>query len=267
MRRYIFYVFRQCVVGGLKMASHVWFVPAASGGQVFPITSKQNPLAPNANVQWQFGAFPPGLNPPVDIPCLAPDATTNFTVSAPGAAGLLDNCYATWAWKSHGCDNRITIGGELLVGTVFSRFLPTFLPPPFPGGPNVDPGVGSPYTWGVVEAWAKYRVSDQTKLSAIFFSLNGDINGVPAGLPVGIAGTPPADWLPFTAPGQWKMAYASMGPIWGAEWAYKNLRAVLTLQGATAPGVGGANVGNITVDVEYFAFRLSDGNDSANGDH
>jgi len=104
------------------------------------------------------------------------------------------------------------------------------------------------YTWDDVEVFAKYRVSDKTKLDHILLRINDS-----AGLYFPTADAD--DIVPYTS-GTWRVVGVRKDNTWsnGEDWDDDNLRATLTFQGTTSA----ANVGVVTVDVEWFAFRLSD---------
>jgi hypothetical protein len=143
--------------------------------------------------------------------------------------------------------------GQLAVGTVFSRYLNMFidnpLPPPEP--PIIPDPVNNPLSWDRVDAWVKFRLgaANINMFDNVFFSIND--NSVPPNV-VGL-NSPPRDWLAnIGAPGLWFVAHAYKIAFW-EEWESTNLRAVLSIQGTSNP----ANVGPVSVDVEWFAFRLS----------
>jgi hypothetical protein len=209
------------------------------------------------NVQWDFTQYPTTQIPPPDVANVRVVPYTMFTpanlAGQPNTPARLRGCHGSWAWRSCTDGEIITVGGQLAVGTVLSRFLPVF--PLIPPAPGLDPAIGAPFTWNEVEAWVKYSIGvppgQGVPLSAIHFTLN-DVTGNWID-PWGGAG--PGNWLPSTTPGAWRVIYTRV-PV-GYEWPGWdpfNLRAVLTVLGTTNP----ANVGRVTVNVEWFAFRLSE---------
>jgi hypothetical protein len=144
----------------------------------------------------------------------------------------LRECYARWRWRSCADDTNILNGGQLAVGTVFSREL---------ASQNADPQ--NPTTWTQVDAWAKYRVDNTVRLDNFFFTINDS-----AGLFV-----PVVNNIVNTVNGVWRVVTVQKMGDW-SEWDSDNLRVTLTFQGTTNV----ANVGVVNVDVEWFAIRLSD---------
>jgi hypothetical protein len=100
-----------------------------------------------------------------------------------------------------------------------------------------------------VEVWVKYRVSAVGPLSAINFVLNDSAGNAQ------YLGTPANhNWLTVTAANVWQVAYVkNAAPNWSG-WADENLRATVHFEGTNLI----ANVGRVDVDIEWFAFRLSD---------
>jgi hypothetical protein len=251
------------------MADHVWFVPASGGG----ITLQRDPTAiPQViynsdsayiNVQWAFVEFPvillPDPNPATVLPCcFSADVGVGFGLQADNggtpvtAPDYLSQCFARFKWTSWATcppNPRILQGGSLRVGTVFSRFLQVHNETT--GDPTQDdPTAGNASTWSTVEAWVKFRVANKNRFSKATFGINGL---TPVGTVVGQVGAAPHDWLVNAVSGGWRVAYARHSATW-EDFSDKNLRAVLTVDGTTNP----ANVGESEVDVEWFAFRLSD---------
>jgi hypothetical protein len=238
------------------MSEHVWFVPVTAGWPQEPTPVPPGVHTPwEFNVQWDFTQYPTTQIPPPDVANVRVVPYTMFTpanlAGQPNTPARLNGCHGSWAWRSCTDGEIITVGGQLAVGTVLSRFLPVWLVPPVPGH---DPPVGSPYTWNMVEAWVKYSIGvppgQGVPLSAINFTLN-DLGGNWAD-PWAPPAPAPTDWLPSTVAGAWRVIYTKKAGNW-TGWNDTNLRAVLTVLGTTVP----ANVGRVTVSVEWFAFRLS----------
>ena len=248
------------------MAEHVWFVPVTAGWPQEPTPVPPGIHTPwELNVQWDFTQYPTTQIPPPDVANVRVVPYTMFTPAnlpgQPNTPARLSGCHGSWAWRSCTDGEIITVGGQLAVGTVLSRFLPVF--PLIPPAPGLDPAIGSPLTWNKVEAWVKYSIGvppgQGVPLSAIHFTLN-DATGInhwwdPWTLPPPPPPPPvPGNWLLSTTPGAWRVIYVSSLNLNWQNWDPFNLRAVLTVLGTTIP----ANVGRVTVSVEWFAFRLSD---------
>jgi len=232
---------------------HIWFVPV-TGGRGYGLMTldpfRRVAIEP-FNVQWDFGKFPvEQSDPPVEESCVQAGGITTTIMGTEGGDAYdkpskLSQCHGSWKWRScHDDDDpsNIIVGGQLAVGTVFSRFLPVFSN--FP----TDPVPPAPYTYDTVEAWVKFRISSTTALSAIYFTIN-DMAGNVIGL-----NAAPANWLASTAANTWRVAHAWKTANWeDPDWDPTNLRAMLSVQGTTT----GANAGPVTVDAEWFAFRLN----------
>jgi hypothetical protein len=140
----------------------------------------------------------------------------------------------------------MVLGGQLAVGTVFSRKLQTYLtlqpPPPFLPDPTAP-------TWNTVEAWVKFRVDTTARLRAIYFVINDSAGNWSDPWMVGGL---PTDWVPLAALGGWRVAWTKKHLNWDG-WNDENLRATIHFPGTLNP----ANVGGVAIDVEWFAFRLS----------
>jgi hypothetical protein len=221
------------------MAEHVWFIPvtggsgAAAGAATFPIA----PTRDLTNVQWNFSVFPVGQEPPAAVSCLSYNSITRFTMGQEAMDPIparLNDCYGSWKWRSCADNSNIVSGGQLAVGTVFSRELIA----------QHGDDVPVAYSWNTVEVFAKYRVDDKTKLDNIFLVINDSLgNFYP---------NPATDDHPGYTSGTWRVVGTRNRNHW-QDWDSDNLRATLTFQGTTVA----ANVGLVTVDVEWFAFRLS----------
>jgi hypothetical protein len=205
-------------------------------------------------VQWDFGVFPVNQDPPAEPSCLAYTSETDFDLGQennPGDPSELDNCYGRWAWRSCTDGNNITVGGQVAIGTVFSRYLDMY---DDLGAGIIFPGPGNPASWDRVDAWVKFRVNavNINRFGRIFFSINDG----PAGANIcGLNGQPPRDWMTFPALAlnAWIIVHAFKVGNWEG-WESRNLRAVLSVMGTQMP----INVGWTHVDVEWFAFRLSE---------
>jgi hypothetical protein len=118
--------------------------------------------------------------------------------------------------------------------------------------PALDP-VNNPASWNRVDAWVKLRLNSLNinRFGHIFFVIN-DSGGGPNVIGLG---APPRDWLtlPGLLLGQWSIFHAWQVGNW-ERWESRNLRAVLSVMGTQNP----INVGVTTVDMEWFAFRLSE---------
>lgn len=236
------------------MAEHLWFIPVTGGSSGSDVAASF-PIAPTrdlTNVQWFFSVYPVGQEPPVDTACLSYSSITSFSMGQendPGEPSKLVNCYGHWAWRSCEQDNNIVTGGQLAVGTVFSRLLEIYQD----GIP--DPGHVGPDVWDMVEAWVKFRINaaNINMFDNVFFTIND--SSAPPNV-VGLNNMNARDWLGTIGPGglnNWFVAYAFKVGNWEG-WESYNLRAVLSAQGTRNP----ANVGPVSVDVEWFAFRLSE---------
>jgi len=231
------------------MADHLWFAPVAGGGAPqHTIQSVYNEFEfePEINVQWTFSAYPTSTG--AAEACVRPGTVTSFShASGPSPSvepAKLTSCDGKWQWRSCADDQSVTVGGQLSVGTVFSRELANYIHGVYPAI------VASPnYTWDTVEAWVKFQVSSITTISGIYFVINDR-----AGNTIGL-GVAPVDWLAGlpVAANTWTVIKAFKWGGW-TEWDDDNLRATLSILGTDQR----ANVGDIRVHVEWFAFRLSD---------
>jgi len=220
----------------------LWFVPVTGGGPTIPHGAGTGPIRSPAsfNVQWDTDIYPESQDPEPEHPIFEVETITAFSNATgggeePDTLGMLSNCYAQFRWYScaDGDEGDITMGGQLNIGTVFARQLPTVYPS--------SPGI---LRWNTVEVWAKYRVSDKTRLSWIELVLNDSA-------PANIAGS--GDLIGVTTDNVWNVGYAHHQD---ASWSgvnSSNLRATLNFLGTTDD----ATVGLVTVDIEWFAFRLS----------
>jgi len=236
------------------MADHLWFVPAAGAGRIerpYISAIREYELSPEINVQWQYSVYPTEQDPVPSEGCLRVGTNTLFSqATGPVPAvvpATLDLCYASWIWHSCTDGDDITVSGQLEVGTVFSRHLAGYR------GPGILVDLPSTRVWNSVEAWVKMRVSSISTISGVYFVIN-DPNANTVGL-----NAPPVDWLTafpvIIVANQWTVLKAHHSGLWvPPTWSLDNLRATLTVLGTTTP----LNVGAITVDVEWFAFRLSD---------
>jgi len=224
------------------MADHVWFVPV-SGGR--GIGSTVLP-AQEFSVQWYFQRVAGGGAPA--LASVESSTVAQFLYPPGPPSGQLRDCYGRWVWPSCAQGGVISLGGQLAVGTVFSRKLQTYNfgqapPPPFLPDPN-------PPTWNTVEAWVKFRVDTTARLSNIYFVINDSAgNWADPWMPLGL----PQDWLSLAALGGWRVAWTRKIGGWEG-WNNENLRATIHFPGTLNP----ANVGGVVIDIEWFAFRLSD---------
>ena len=221
------------------MSEHIWIVPVSCGRGTGP-TTVVPPLHPkDFNVQWDFE--PLMLEPGAELACLDWTSMMWFGFPPLHPSAQLSDCFARWTWRSCAQGGVILTGGQLAVGTVFSRKLPTY---------GANPGVpGLPFQWNTVEAWVKYKVTAVGPLSAIYFVLNDSAgNWSDPWMPGGV----PQDWLPTTAAGVWRVAWTKKIGNW-TNWTDQNLRATAHFVGTHVP----ANVGRVDVDIEWFAFKLS----------
>lgn len=172
--------------------------------------------------------------------CLNYTSITRFTMgqeALPPTPALLNDCFGSWSWRSCADDTDIVTGGQLAVGTVFSRTLTAqYGDTPLPT-----------YIWDTVEVYAKYRVDDPLKLDHIYLQINDS-----AGL--NFPGVAADDIIPYRlVPNTWKVMGVRKSGTWDG-WDDDNLRVTLSFMGTTLP----ANVGPVTVDVEWFAIKLGD---------
>ena len=225
------------------MAEHLWFVPVTGGGP-----TKPTPVGAEVNTPYEFNVQWDVRNYPMDpvgtaIPCVRAFPVNLIApanqVGLPNTPATLRDCHGKWIWRSCTDGQAITVGGQLAVGTVLSRRLKLF------DRPGHETGA---LLWDTVEAWVKYRVSATVPLTVINFTLNDR-----AGLWADGWVPTPGNWLGSTVANAWRVIYLKKSGAW-TDWIDENLRAVLTVLGTTIP----ANVGLVEVDVEWFAFRLSD---------
>jgi len=189
------------------------------------------------NAQWDFAAYPTGADE-------ALKASTSITTTAMGAStpivteSKLSQCHGSWKWRSCTDGEDVVVGGQLAVGTVFSRVLRL-----------VNDNSAFPNTfdfWQHVDVWAKYRVSNRDALSHIYLAINdiGTTNSSRS-----------TDVRLHAVDNTWHTVYHSYDFTNAAppsDWTDENLRLTLSFQGTTIP----ANVGEVTVDVEWLAIRL-----------
>jgi hypothetical protein len=217
------------------MAEHMWFIPVTGGhapmmAEAFTSRASQD----LADVQWDFSRYPVFQDPTVGPPCLGYNSATIFTMGNEGPPILeskLIDCYGSWAWRSCRDNNNIAVGGQLAVGTVFSRTLPL---------DNLLVHLAWT-TWAEVDVWAKYRVDVPARLDNIFLTIN-DNAGLSSSGPNLLPGLTPA--------ASWRIAYHT-NAAW-TDWENRNLRVTMSFQGTTNP----ANIGPVRVDMEWFAIRL-----------
>jgi hypothetical protein len=222
------------------MADHLWFIPAAGGAARGTWTGAPGP-GPQTNfdptfinVQWMFMAASAFGAPPILAPI---EATVVNEVLPPASPMGLLSSYASFRWVSI----KPSVGGNLEVGTVFSRLLGTWAAP----GNDNPPPAGS--LWNTVECWCKYRINNPAVFTKITMNMNGLVQPFPLPITLG-------DWLPFTAAGVWREAYVKYAGPWDG-FSDENLRATISFDGPTVPlGAGGLS----QVDIEWFAVRLSD---------
>jgi hypothetical protein len=220
------------------MADHLWFIPATGGRGLGSYPPGMPKTIAEFNVQWDFHIFPV-QEPGIDWPCIEAMTVTGAIAGSqvgPTPSQLVE-CFAAYRWRSCAQGGVIVTGGELTVGTVFSRAL-------FTGNSTLGPPQqGGLYFWSIVDVWAKFRVIDLTKLSAIMLSINDRSGNVASS---GNIILPPA-WN-----NNWYVANVLNANWSGWDAPGTNLRAVLTFQGTLNP----ANVGLTDVHVEWFAIRL-----------
>jgi hypothetical protein len=238
------------------MADHMWFVPV-TGGHEHGLEFSMRPGITgidNTSVQWDAAKYPSGEE--TEAACTS---MTSLTALAMGAVGppivesKLTDCFGTWRWRSCTDGSNITVGGQLGVGTVFSRWLNRYIDNPLPPPPIIADPAGN-LSWNRVDAWVKFRLNaaNINMFDNVFFVIN-DSAGLSAGL-----NAAPRNWIGTVglAVGSWFVAHAfvSQTPQEWDDWEYENLRATLSVQGTSVP----ANVGPVEVNVEWFAFRLSE---------
>jgi len=231
------------------MADHLWFIPATGGGPNGPLLTSSPPLnvPQEFNVQWNFSGWP--TEPAADQACLAAFPSVVFTPNVLSfEPSRLADCHARWSWRSCSNGQHVTVGGQLAVGTVFSRLLNLYTD-------AQPPNHSGAATWNTVEAWVKFRLSvaNVNVFDAVYFSLN-DRSGNYIGLNAPAHPPPPPvrDWRTLAGPNSWFVAYAYNIGNW-ASWTSENLRATLTVLGTSNPAFVGVSI----VDVEWFAIRLS----------
>jgi hypothetical protein len=234
------------------MADHMWFVPVTGGHEhALEVASRPGVTGvDNTNVQWDIARYPTYEDPLTEAACTTMSSYTELAMGSTGppvVESKLTNCFGTWRWRSCTDGQNVIVGGQLAVGTVFSRQLGIWTD----NAPNAPSLVGTDL-WDTVEAWVKFRLSAANlgRFDNVFFVINDS-----AGLSIGL-NAPPSNWLAPATPiiiNQWFVAYAFKTGNWSG-WDNDNLRATLSVQGTSVA----ANVGPVTVDVEWFAFRLSD---------
>lgn len=220
---------------------HVWFIPVTGGRG--PGMSGIEPFRKQAvepfNVQWNSSVYPVNQEPTAEESCVQSTGITSFVMGydiAPNdEPSRLSQCHGTWTWRSCKDGSDVVVGGQLAVGTVFSKELPVL---------HGDTPHNT-YLWNIVEVFAKYRVDDKNKLDHIWLTL---CDSGPNRFPVPPFGD---DWG-NAVNNQWGVAGLCKRFNW-QDWDEDNLRVVLNFQGTTSA----ANVGKVTCDVEWFAFRLS----------
>ena len=231
------------------MADQLWFIPATGGGSFSVTPTGTGPLNRPAdlNVQYGFGRYPTqqqNISP--TAPILAVETRTEFD-NAEGASSLepgkLLNCFARFIWDSCACDpeheDEITLGGQLNVGTVFARLLPK----------ENATSPSSVSRWGTVEVWVKFRVDVPDRLDQIYISI-GDKSG-------NVQSTPDDEIIGAIPTNDWFVGYFSYigsdeDPDWNG-WDSQNLRSTISFLGTSDV----ANIGRVNIDIEWFAFRLS----------
>lgn len=223
------------------MADHLWFIPV-TGGNAPGLAAATIPMAPTrdlTNVQWMFSVYPVVQEPPAAVSCLSYTSITRFTMGQenPVWPARLNDCYGNWSWRSCADDQNIITGGQLAVGTVFSKQLAV------QHGDDVPPAI--PYIWDDVEVFAKYRVDNRLRLDNIYLTIN-DASGNWFPNPV-------SDDRPNCVNNTWRVVGTRKNNVWGSFEDLENLRVTLNFTGTTVL----ANVGLVMVDVEWFAIRLS----------
>jgi len=199
------------------MAEHIWMIPVAGAGERSDMP--QGPQRDTINVQWAFDKYPTSI---LDVPCLEVLARPGFTIPSQQGQAKLTTCCAQWLWWScRDCEDppNAIIGGQLAVGTVFSR----------------QP-LGTAFNR--VDVRAKFMAT-QNMFSNVQISINDMSGNVSAG--GGIAPT-----------GGWQLASHFKAGGWDG-WDDDNLRVVMTFQGTT----NAANVGKTSVWMEWFAIGLT----------
>lgn len=232
------------------MADYMWFVPV-SGGRGFNMSamapSCRTPIEPY-NVQWDFDKYPDAAAKACN------DAGVSTTMTMGSSTGptqsKLSLCYGMWNWRSCSDGQNVTVGGQLAVGTVFSRLLNLY-------ADGAPPALAGSLTWDRVDVWVKFMLvsANINKFDNVFFVIN-DTGANSIGL-----GAPPRNWLvPVPPPpspiaiNTWFVAHAFKTGNWDDPlWDSDNLRATLSVQGTSVA----ANVGAVGVNVEWFAFKLS----------
>lgn len=231
----------------------LWFVPA-TGGRGYDVSavdpSRRTPIEPY-NVQWDFDKYPDAA----EKACIDAGSATTMTMgsSVGPSESKLSQCYGMWNWRSCSDGQNVTVGGQLAVGTVFSRLLNLYVDGNPPPPPDIVPA-GS-LSWERVDAWVKFMLvaTNINKFDNVFFVIN-DTGANSLGL-----NATPRNWLtglavPFLI-NTWNVAhaYVSQAQAEWDDWDQDNLRATLSVQGTTVA----ANVGAVGVNVEWFAFKLS----------
>lgn len=240
------------------MADHQWFVPV-SGGRGYNMTemdtTRATPSEPY-NVQWDFKNFPDSAAKScVDA---ASATTMNWGSSVGPTPSKLSVCYGMWNWRSCSDGQNVTVGGQLAVGTVFSRIVNRYINNPAPP-PLIIADAPASYSWNRVDAWVKFMLvsTNINMYDNVFFTINDPVAANAVGL-----NAAPINWIgagtvPPLAINTWFVAHAWKSGGWGPEppdWDDDNLRATLSVQGTSVA----ANVGPVGVNVEWFAFRLSE---------
>ena len=217
-------------------ADQIWFIPVTGGGPFSVTATGSGPLIrpSDLNVQYAFKQYPTQqahISPAA--PIFAVETHTEFD-QAEGASsiepGKLLNCFARFIWDSCACDEtydtEITLGGQLNVGTVFAAYLP-------PGTADL--------AWKSVQIWVKMRISAIARLSGVYLTVS-DRDGTNKDSSGNLRSS-------FTD-GEWFVINWTVDDV--TSWEVENLRSTVSVLGTDNV----ANIGRVSVDMEWFAFRL-----------
>jgi hypothetical protein len=199
------------------MAEHLWIIPVSGGGKT------GDPNLPNdINVQWEIFPWP-------DTTLLATivyDSLVAFMPATSLTTSSLMNCNGKWTWTSQASGGNVTVGNQLLVGTVFSA--------------DLDVAGAGTSIWDTVEVWIKYRTSNKDRFSSFKVVVNNEA-GVrsPSGNDIGAVSN-----------NAWHVTKHTVDV---SAWDSVNLRVFLEALGTSTA----ANVGATDLEVEWIAIRLS----------
>src|SRR5690606_22938417 len=98
--------------------------------------------------------------------------------------------------------------------------------------------------WDVVDVWAKIRISDLTLVSSVFMSISDVLGNRDSS----------SDLIGTLSSNVWGIVRMESTTNWSG-WEETNLRATVSVLGTTNV----TNIGRVSVDLEWFAFRLHDG--------